>query len=39
MEDGLFAHTTAIGQEVMALSFAKGGSSCILGKVYFQKQW
>lgn len=36
---GLFSQVTAVGQEGMASSCAKGGSSWLLGKMSSQKEW
>ena len=35
----LFSQVTAIGQEVMASSCARGGSGWVLGNISSQKEW
>ena len=35
----LFTQVTAIGQEVMALSCARGGSDWTLGQISSKKEW
>ena len=36
---GLFSQVTMIGQEGMASKSTRGRSDCILGNIYFQKEW